>query len=85
MASKPRFAKPWRFGGPGHPPVTFGPIRGEWFLSLDLLWPAVVWNGGRCWAYLHDLDHRALHRVIADLREAELDRHYPHGLLGWRS
>lgn len=70
----------WRFGGPGRAPVQYSAIRGAWFLSIDLLWPAVVWNGGRCWAYLHDLDNEAAQMVLDALRDAELGRSHPHGV-----
>lgn len=74
----------WRFGGPGRPPVAFDVIRGEWWLSHDLLWPAVVWRNGRCWSYLHDMTPAAVQAILARLRDAELDRSRPHGVLtGW--
>ncbi len=73
----------WHFGGPGQPPVTASMIRGEYFMSQDLAWPAVVWRGGRCWAYLHDLAPAALQRIMERLRETELDRSAPHGPLNW--
>jgi len=48
---------------------------------MDLAWPALVWNSGRCWAYLHDLEFAALRRVMQRLRETELQRSEPHGPL----
>lgn len=76
-------ARRWRFGGPGLPPVRLDQIRGETFVTLDLAWPALAWGSGRCWAYLHDLDSRALAKVMESLREAELERSVPHGALAW--
>jgi len=72
-------AQRWRFGGPERPPVKLEQIRGEVFVSMDLAWPAIVWNSGRCWAHLHDLDPRSLACVMEALRSAELDRSSPHG------
>lgn len=78
------FQNQWRFGGPDRPPVPFSAIRGEWFVSRDLTWPALVWNEGRCWAYLHDLEPSAREVIMCLLREAEMGRSHPHGLLaGW--
>ncbi|QLB63466.1 hypothetical protein A9O66_14390 [Paraburkholderia caribensis] len=73
----------WRFGGPGRAPVEFSAVRGEWWVTRDLIWPAVVWNDGRCWAYLHDMTPAAVQHVLERLRNAELDRSTPHGLLTW--
>ena len=73
----------WRFGGPGRPPVTASAIRGEYFVSMDLIWPAIVWNEGRCWAFFHDLAPAALARIIERLRETELERSAPLGSLTW--
>lgn len=73
-----------RFGGPGVVPVSFDVVRGKWCVHKDLSWPAIVWNHGRCWAYLHDMTPSAVQHVLECLREAELDRSQPHGLLtGW--
>ena len=73
-----------RFGGPGAAPVGFHVVRGPWAVQKDLTWPAVAWNDGRCWAYLHDMTPSAVQHVLECLREAELDRCQPHGLLtGW--
>jgi hypothetical protein len=69
----------WRFGGPGRPPVSLKTIRGEVMLSRDLTWPTLVWNDGRCWAFLHDLQPAVLARVMARLRESELERSDPNG------
>ena len=75
-----------RFGGPGREPVDFRVVRGMWLVCKDLAWPAVVWNNGRCWAYLNDMTPAAVQHVLECLREAELDRSYPHGTLtGWPS
>jgi hypothetical protein len=77
-SGKPRS---WRFGGPGRPPVTASTLRGgEFQISMELSWPALVWNDGRCWCYLHDLEVVALRRIMARLRETELQRSQPHGL-----
>lgn len=74
----------FRFGGPGAPAVKFSVVHGPWILGKDLVWPTVVWNDGRCWAYLHDMTPSAVQHVLECLREAELDRCQPHGLLtGW--
>lgn len=73
---------PRRFGGPGWPPVRQDQIRGEWWVTKDLVWPAVVWNGAHCWAYLHDLGPDALQWVMERLRRAELDRQ-PVGIIRW--
>lgn len=78
-----RFSKQLRFGGPDHPPVPFSAIRGEWHVFQDLAWPAVVWNGGRCWCYMHDMTANAREAVMAALRDAELERSHPHGVLRW--
>lgn len=76
----------WRFGGPGMPPVPFSAIHGQWWVTRDLVWPAVVWRGGRCWAYLHDMTPAAVQTILERLRVAELDRSRPHGVLtGWQS
>lgn len=45
---------------------------------MDLIWPAIVWNEGRCWAYLHDMAPDALNMVVSELRNAETDRSLPH-------
>ncbi len=74
-----------RFGGPGRAPVGFGVVRGVWMLQKDLTWPAVVWNDGRCWAYLHDMTPAAVQHVLESLRDAELDRVPPGILTGWQS
>lgn len=74
MSGKPRW---WRFGGPGQQPVTAAMIRGEYFISMDLAWPAVVWRGGRCWSYLRDLAPAALQRIMQRCRETELQRSDP--------
>ena len=71
-----------RFGGPGWPPVHRAQIRGEWWITKDLIWPAVVWNETRCWAYLHDLTPDTLQWVMDCLRQAEIDRHSP-GMIRW--
>ncbi len=76
-------ARRWRFGGPGRPLVKTEQIRGSIFVSMDMAWPAIVWNKGRCWCHLHDLEPRALGRVMDALRETELDRSAPHGVLPW--
>lgn len=77
-------ARRWRFGGPGQPPVRLAQIRGATaFVSMDLTWPALVWNDGRCWAHLHDIEPRALAKVMEALRQAELERSAPHGPLSW--
>lgn len=74
----------WRFGGPGRSPVTTNEIRGNWSISQDLVWPAIVWNDGKCWAYLHDLSAVARNQIMGKLREAELDRSHHNGVLtGW--
>ncbi len=73
----------WHFGGPGRPPVKLAQIRGEAFISMDLTWPAIVWNEGRCWAHLHDLAPAALQRIMEALRTTELERSDPHGPLTW--
>jgi hypothetical protein len=74
----------WRFGGPGAAPVDFSVVRGAWLLSKDLIWPAILWNDGRCWAYLHDMTPTAVQHVLELLRDAELERSHPHGtLVGW--
>jgi len=73
---------PRRFGGPGWPSVRQDQIRGEWWVTKDLVWPAVVWNSARCWAYLHDLTPEALQWVMGRLRQAEMDRQ-PAGVLRW--
>lgn len=78
-----RFSKPWRFGGPDRPPVPYSAIRGEWHIKLDLTWPAVTWNDGRCWCYVHDMTPNAREAVMAALRDAELERSHPHGVLRW--
>lgn len=75
-----------RFGGPGLPPVEFRTVRGAWSVSKDLAWPAIIWNDGQCWAYLHDMTPTAVQHILEALRNAELDRSHPHGTLtGWRS
>jgi hypothetical protein len=74
-----------RFGGPGKAPVDFSVVRGAWMVCKDLTWPAVVWNDGRCWAYLHDMTPASVQRVLECLREAELDRVPPGILTGWQS
>lgn len=68
----------WRYGGPGRPPVALAAIRGEIQMTFDLAWPAVMWNEGKCWAYLHDLDTETLAMVMSSLRVAELERSAPH-------
>ncbi|WP_150124058.1 hypothetical protein [Cupriavidus nantongensis] len=73
---------PRRFGGPGWPPVRRTQIRGEWRVTKDMIWPAVVWNDGYCWAYFHDLTPDTLQWVMDMLREAEFDRHPP-GIVRW--
>ena len=73
----------WRFGGPGRPPVRMDQIRGEAMVSMDLAWPALLWNEGRCWAYLHDLESPTLQRLMDRLRKTELERSAPHGPLDW--
>ncbi|MFA5913900.1 MAG: hypothetical protein WC830_10135 [Burkholderiales bacterium] len=73
----------WHFGGPGRAPVTLNQIRGEAFISMDLVWPAIVWNEGRCWVHLHDLAPAALQRIMEALRNTELERSAPHGPLNW--
>lgn len=73
----------WHFGGPGRPLVTTTQIRGEAFISMDLTWPAIVWNEGRCWSYLHDLAPAALRKVMDALRQTDLERRSPHGPLAW--
>lgn len=78
-----RFPKQWRFGGPNRQPVPFSAIRGVWYITQDLAWPAVVWNGGRCWAYLHDLTPNGREALAAALRDAELERSHPHRMPGW--
>jgi hypothetical protein len=77
-------AAPHRFGGPGSASVSFDVVRGKWSVHKDLCWPAIVWNDGRCWAYLHDMTPSAVQHILDCLREAELDCSRPHGLLtGW--
>lgn len=90
MARRQRFlggprsqGRPGRFGGPGRPPVPWAAVRGEWYVSQDLAWPAIVWRGGQAWGYLHDFEPRAVQLVLNALREAELARSRPHGLLVW--
>ena len=73
---------PQRFGGPGQPRVIRSQIRGEWWITKDLIWPALAWNRGHYWAYLHDLTPETLRWVMVHLREAELDRK-PAGILRW--
>lgn len=73
----------WRFGGPGRSPVRLDQIRGAVAITMDLAWPAIVWNDGRCWAHLHDCEPRALAKVMESLRKTELDRSAPHGVLLW--
>jgi hypothetical protein len=76
-------ARHWRFGGPGRERVRLGQIRGGASISMDMIWPALSWNGGRCWAFLHDCEPDVLERVMAALRRAELARSDPHGSLTW--
>ena len=73
----------WRFGGPGRSPVRLDQIRGTVAITMDLAWPAIVWNDGRCWSLLHDLSPSALAKVMESLRKTELDRSAPHGALQW--
>ena len=75
---------PRRFGGLGWAPVHRAQIRGEWWVTKDLIWPAVVWNEARCWAYLHDLTPDTLQWVMTCLRQAELDRQPP-GIIRWEA
>ena len=78
--ASPNKSRQWRFGGPGRPPIGLETIRGEIHLTLDLAWPAIVWNDGRCWAHIHDLEPKALAKVMESLRAAELARSAPHGV-----
>jgi len=67
-----RFAQPWRFGGPGRPAIPFSTIRGERFVSFDLVWPAVVWKNGRLWVCPHDLTPLGREVAMAAFSDAEL-------------
>jgi len=78
---KEQSLKHWRFGGPGRPLVRLDQIRGPVMVSRDMIWQSVVWNGGRCWAYVHDCDPLARTKILDSLREAELARSDPHGTL----
>jgi hypothetical protein len=51
---------------------------------MDMIWPVLSWNGGRCWSFFHDLDLDVLERVMGVLRKIELERSDPHGALTWK-
>lgn len=58
-----------------HWPVRYGAIRGPYHLSIQLEAPAVVWGPhGKCWAFLHDFEPRAVDLILADYRTATYGR-----------
>lgn len=58
-----------------HAPVSYSAIRGAYHVSIQLEAPAIVWGkDGRCWAFLHDLEPRAVERILDDYRAATYDR-----------
>lgn len=58
-----------------HAPVSYAAIRGPYRLSIQLEAPVVTWgHDGKCWAFLHDFEPRALDCIMADYRAAAYDR-----------